>query len=47
MKKTTIGRHAVVLAVSLAGVLNTRLLADAYTRVVVVERGESRLDLAL
>jgi 2-polyprenyl-6-methoxyphenol hydroxylase-like FAD-dependent oxidoreductase len=32
------GDHAVVLGASMAGLLRARVLADAYTRVTVIER---------
>jgi 2-polyprenyl-6-methoxyphenol hydroxylase-like FAD-dependent oxidoreductase len=35
---TTIGNHAVVLGASMAGLLTARILADACTRVTVIER---------
>ncbi len=38
MKAATAGLHAVVLGASMAGLLAARVLADAYTRVTVVER---------
>lgn len=46
MKKLTIGDHAVVLGASMAGLLTARVLADAYTRVTVVERDRLPLDMA-
>ena len=46
MKKPTIGDHAVVLGASMAGPLTARVLADAYTRVTVVERDHLPLDSA-
>jgi 2-polyprenyl-6-methoxyphenol hydroxylase-like FAD-dependent oxidoreductase len=45
MAKTTIGDHAVVLGASMAGLLTARVLADAYTRVTVIERDELPLDM--
>lgn len=38
MTKTTIGDHAIVLGASMAGLLTARVLADAYTRVTLIER---------
>ncbi|MGH3936843.1 MAG: FAD-dependent oxidoreductase [Pseudonocardiaceae bacterium] len=46
MAKATIGDHAVVLGASMAGLLATRILADAYARVTVVERDILPLDFA-
>ncbi|MGH3902343.1 MAG: FAD-dependent oxidoreductase [Pseudonocardiaceae bacterium] len=43
---TTIGDHAVVLGASMAGLLATRVLADVYDRVTVVERDVLPADLA-
>ncbi|MDA0181687.1 hypothetical protein OJ997_15380 [Solirubrobacter phytolaccae] len=37
-RQTTIGEHAVVLGASMAGLLAARVLADAFTRVTVIER---------
>jgi 2-polyprenyl-6-methoxyphenol hydroxylase-like FAD-dependent oxidoreductase len=45
MAKTPIGDHAVVLGASMAGLLTARVLADAYTRVTVIERDELPLDM--
>jgi flavin-dependent dehydrogenase len=46
MKTTTLGGHAVVLGVSMAGLLTARVLADAYTGVTVIERDDLPLDVA-
>ncbi len=46
MRMTTIGDHAVVLGASMAGLLATRVLADVYDRVTVVERDVLPADLA-
>ncbi|MGH3924015.1 MAG: FAD-dependent oxidoreductase, partial [Pseudonocardiaceae bacterium] len=46
MKKTTIDDHAVVLGASMAGLLAARVLADAYTRVTVIERDNLPRDTA-
>jgi hypothetical protein len=45
MTKTTIGDDAVVLGASMAGLLAARVLADAYTRVTVIERDNLPHDL--
>jgi 2-polyprenyl-6-methoxyphenol hydroxylase-like FAD-dependent oxidoreductase len=42
MKDKTIGDHAVVLGGGMAGLFAARVLADAYSRVTVVERDELR-----
>jgi 2-polyprenyl-6-methoxyphenol hydroxylase-like FAD-dependent oxidoreductase len=41
----TIGDHAIVLGGSLAGLLTARVLADAYTRVTVIERDDLPVDM--
>jgi flavin-dependent dehydrogenase len=43
MTKTVIDDHAIVLGASMAGLLAARVLADAYTRVTVIERDNCRL----
>jgi 2-polyprenyl-6-methoxyphenol hydroxylase-like FAD-dependent oxidoreductase len=45
MTQPLIGDHAVVLGASMAGLLTARVLADAYTRVTVIERDELPLDM--
>ncbi|HVE96639.1 MAG TPA: hypothetical protein VNA67_06605 [Pseudonocardiaceae bacterium] len=46
MTKTTIGDHAIVLGASMAGLLTARVLADAYTRVTVIERDNLPVDMS-
>jgi 2-polyprenyl-6-methoxyphenol hydroxylase-like FAD-dependent oxidoreductase len=46
MTKTVIGDNAIVLGASMAGLLTARVLADAYTRVTVVERDNLPSDMS-